>query len=149
MNDMTFEKLSARISEKLQAPMKEFDRTVEEVARNFRNLGLTAAVWHPDAIYRANLGGIEAESYIGYSRVEGKWGLIVRTIERDRETRAFVSQRVFTLASCGNIEIVVNALKKVRDLARMVADATERQIRAMEEGRGKFDDLRSSGCKIG
>ena len=75
--------------------MREFGKTVGDISRNFKSLGLETSVWCPEKIHSTNLGGIVADSYFGYSRIEGKWGLIIRTIERDVESRAFVGQRVY------------------------------------------------------
>jgi len=100
-------------------------------------------VWYPEKIYAANLGGLDAESYVGYSRVEGKWGLNIRTIERDRETRAFVSQRVYTIESSGNMELVVNALRKIPELMVSLDSLIDRQIKALEQA-GDFEKLRDA-----
>jgi hypothetical protein len=142
MDDITFEKLSAHISDNL-AKIKEFSRTVEDIGRNFRNLGLGLAVWHPETIHSANLGGIEAESFIGYSRIEGKWGLQIRTIERDRETRNFVNQRVYPIESCGNMEIVVNGLRKTRELALLISETIDRQANVLSQVGTEFEELRN------
>ena len=143
MNDVTFENLSARVFDNMTR-IKEFSRTVEDISRNFRNLGLGMAVWHPEKVHSANLGGIEAESYIGYSRIEGKWGLLIRTIERDRETRNFVNQRVYPIESCGNTEIVLSGLRKTQELALLVNDVIERQAKAIGQVGSEFEELRNS-----
>jgi hypothetical protein len=98
MSALTYDKLRRRISENLSIRSKEFRKTVSAISENFRNLGFESAAWYPEKIHTANLGGIDADSYIGYSRVEGRWGLIVRTIEHDHESHAFVNQRVYTPA---------------------------------------------------
>jgi hypothetical protein len=143
MGDSTFENLRKRMSDDLTGRVKEFGRIVEEIDRSFRSLGLGMAVWHPEKIHTANLGGLDAESYIGYSRNEGKWGLIIRTIERDRETHAFVNQRVYTIGSCGSMEIVVNALKKIPELVRILDQTVTQQIATLSEISGEFEELRS------
>ena len=81
--------LRKRISDNLNTGMKEFGKTVGDISRNFRSLGLETAVWYPEKIHSTNLGGIVADSYFGYSRIEGKWGLIIRTIERDSRKPGF------------------------------------------------------------
>lgn len=148
MSDVTFEKMKVRVSEDLSARVREFRQTIEEIGRNFRNLGLGVAVWHPEKVYGADFGGLDAECYIGYSRIEGKWGLTVRTIERDRETRAFVAQRVYTLESSSNMELAANALRRVPELMRLIRAAADRQIGTMDEIRGEFDRLRSPDCSF-
>lgn len=145
---MTFERLSARISEGLNGRLKEFSGTVEDIARNFRNLGFGTAVWIPDRIHTVNLGGVDADSYVGYSRIEGKWGLLIRTIERDHESRSFISQRVYTIESSRNIELVTNALANVRRLATSINEAAERQIQLFEGVGGEFEELREPNCAI-
>jgi hypothetical protein len=142
---LTYDKLRKSISESLNDRIKKFHQTVSEISDNFRNLGFETAVWYPERIHTANLGGISADSYIGYSRVEGRWGLIVRTIEHDCESHAFVNQRVFTIESCGNIEIVVNALRKVPELMRCMSKATEHQIKTLTQLDNEFENLRNSG----
>ena len=144
MGDTTFEELRKRVSDELTGRVKEFGRKVEEIDRNFRSLGLGMAVWHPERIHSANLGGLDAESYIGYSRIEGKWGLIIRTIERDHETHAFVNQRVYTIESCGNMEIVVNALMRIPDLVRNLDQTVVQQIKTLSESGSEFEGLKSS-----
>jgi len=148
MSDLTYEKLRQRISESLNNQAREFRKTVRDISENFRNLGLESAAWYPEKIHTANLGGIDADSYIGYSRVEGRWGLIVRTIERDRESHAFVNQRVFTIESCGNIEIVVNALRKVPELMHCLSNTMEHQIETLTQLGNEFENLRNSGCEF-
>ena len=113
MGDITYKELRKQVSEELSPRMSDFSSTVVDIGRNFRNLGFETAVWLPESIHTANLGGIDADSYIGYSRIEGRWGLRIRTIERDHESGSFVTQRVQTLESCSNMEIVMNSLKKI------------------------------------
>jgi len=148
MGDLTYEKLRKHVSEDLSPRKREFGKAVEEISRNFKILGLETAVWYPEKIHTANLGGIDADSYVGYSRIEGRWGLLIRIIERDRESRAYVSQRVITLESCGNMEIVVGALKKVRDLALLIQDATELQIKTISQAESEIMELRNPECKF-
>jgi hypothetical protein len=148
MSDISYEVLRKRISENLNAGLKEFGKTVGDISRNFRSLGLEAAVWYPDKIHTTNLGGIVADSYFGYSRIEGKWGLIIRTIERDSESRAFVGQRVYTIESCRNVEIAINALKKARDLLLMIEKATERQLEIMAQLDDDMDSLRNPEARF-
>ncbi len=144
MSDIRYEKLRRRVSEDLNARVKEFGKTVEDVDRYFRYLGLGMAVWHPEKIHSLNLGGLEAESYVGYSRIEGKWGLIIRTIERDQETRAFVSQRVYTIGSSGNTELVANALRRIPELIQLLEKAVDQQIKTIAEAAGEFESLRNT-----
>ena len=148
MSDITYEKLRKRVSENLNARVMEFHKTVEDISANFRNLGLETAVWYPEKIHEANLGGIDADSYVGYSRIEGKWGLNIRIIEHDHESHTFVSQRVFTIESCGNMEIVVNALRKVRELVLCIHKATEQQIKVLVQLDGQANELRNPECKF-
>jgi hypothetical protein len=148
MSVLTYEKLKKRISENLNDRLKEFHKTVSDISWNFRDLGFESAVWYPEKIHTANIGGIDADSYIGYSRVEGKWGLILRTIEHDRESHAFVSQRVFTIESCGNAQIVVNALRKVPDLMQCLSKAVEHQIQILAQPDNEFAKLRNPECEF-
>jgi hypothetical protein len=143
MSNITYEDLRKRVSDELNAGIRDFGKTVVEIDRHFRYLGLEKSVWHPERVYAANIGGLEAESYIGYSRLEGKWGLMIRTIERDLETRAFVSQRVFPIGSCGNMEIVVNALHKIPELFNSIRAAVDRQLKSLGESREDFEVYRS------
>ncbi len=148
MSDITYEDLRKRVSDELNIGMKEFGKTVEEIDRFFRYLGFGMAVWHPEKIHAANVGGLDAESYIGYSRSEGKWGLIIRTIERDHQTQSFVSQRVYTIESSGNVELVANALRKIPELMRAIDQAIGRQIRTLAESAGEFEGMRSWDYKL-
>ena len=142
MGDTTFEALRKRVSDDLNGHLKEFGKTVEEIDRNFRYLGLGMAVWHPERIHVTNIGGLDAESYVGYSRIEGRWGLIIRTIERDIKSQAFVSQRVYTIESCGNMEIVVNALKKVPELMQHLDKVVAHQLKTLGQAGKQFEALR-------
>ena len=142
MSDITYDILRKRISENLNAGIREFDKTVGDISRNFKSLGLETSVWCPEKIHSTNLGGIVADSYIGYSRIEGKWGLIIRTIERDSESMAFVSQRVYAIESCRNLEIVAHALKRVRDLLLLMAKTTDRQVEILTTLDSETDSLR-------
>jgi hypothetical protein len=148
MGDITYERLKKRVSEDLSARINEFSRKVADIGRNFRNLGFETAVWIPEKIHTTNIGGIDADSYVGYSRIEGRWGLIIRTIERDHESRAFVNQRVRTLESCSNIEMVVNALKKVKELVLEINKTAARQTEILEGLGSEFDELRNPECKF-
>jgi hypothetical protein len=148
MGDTSYDGIRKRVTEHLNSQTKEFRKTVADISNNFRNLGLETAVWYPEKIHTVNFGGVDAESYVGYSRVEGKWGLMIRIIERDHEKRAFISQRVVTIESCSNVEMVVNALKKVRDLMASIEKITEQQIKALEKLDPDFAQLRKSDCQF-
>jgi hypothetical protein len=146
MSEITYEKLRSRVSDELNSRTKEFGKTVGDVDRYFQNLGLSVAVWHPERIYVANVGGLDAESFIGYSRIEGKWGLMIRTIERDHESHAFASQRVYTIGSSGNMELVTNALRKIPELVLQIERVIDRQINAMAQAGKEFEALRGPDC---
>jgi hypothetical protein len=148
MGDVTYEMLRKHVSENLTAPAKEFGKMVGEISRNFRNLGFETAIWYPEKIHTTNIGGIIADSYFGYSRIEGRWGLILRTIERDQESRAFVGQRVYPIESCGNAEIAVNALRKARDLFLCISKAADGQIELLKKLDEGIDALRYPECKF-
>ncbi len=148
MSEITYEKLRSRVSDELNLQIKEFGKTVEDVDRYFRYLGLGTPVWHPERIHMANIGGLDAESYIGYSRIEGKWGLIIRTIERDHETHSFVNQRVFKIGSSGNMELVINALRKIPELVRSIDRAIEQQLKAVAQAGKEFEGLRGPDCEF-
>ncbi len=148
MSAFTYDRLKKRIAENLNDQIRDFRKTVGEISGNFRNLGFESAVWYPEKIHTANIGGIDADSYIGYSRIEGKWGLIIRTIEHDHESHAFVSQRVFTVESCGNMEIVVHGLKKVRELLLCVDKVAHQQIKILAQPDSDLNALRSPDCEF-
>jgi hypothetical protein len=148
MSTLTYEKLRKCVSEKLNSSVREFRKTIGDISENFRNLGLETAVWYPEKIHTANIGGIDADSYVGYSRIEGRWGLIIRTIEHDHESHAFVSQRVYTIESCGNMEIVTNALRKVRELMLHMEKAINQQIETLVGTDNEFRGLRNPEYKF-
>ena len=148
MNDITYDAIRKRVSDDLSPKTKEFRKTIADIGNNFRNLGLETAVWYPEKIHTANFGGIDAESYVGYSRIEGRWGLMIRIIERDRELHSFIGQRVVTIESCGNMEMVVNALKKVRDLVLSIHKTAEQQIKLLEKPDPDIEHLRKSDCRF-
>ena len=148
MGDITYKKLRKQVSEELSPRMVEFGSTVADIGRNFRNLGFETAVWLPDKINTVNLGGIDADSYLGYSRIEGRWGLRIRTIERDHESGSFVGQRVQTLESCGNMEIVANALKKIRELVLLIHQAVGRQTEILGKLGREIEEFRNPECKF-
>jgi hypothetical protein len=141
MGEEARDTLKNRVALDLNERKRKFSRQVGEICRSFRDLGLETAVWHPKKIYSANIGGLDAESYIGYSRVEGKWGLNVRTIERDRESGAFVNQRVYPLESSGNVEMVVCALKSVGELWKEIARITEQELELLSNLGEDFCDF--------
>jgi hypothetical protein len=148
MSGITYEKLRKHVSDNLNPRIREFGKTVEDISRNFKILGLEMAVWYPEKIHTANVGGIDADSYIGYSRIEGRWGLMIRTIERDHESHAYMNQRVIPIESCGNMEIVVNALRKVRELLLRIHDAVEREIRTIMQSDREINELRNPECEF-
>jgi len=148
MGAITYEKLKRRISDELSARRNKFSGAVSDIGRNFRNLGFETAVWLPDKIHSANRGGIDADSYIGYSRIEGRWGLTIRTIERDHESGAFVNQRVRTLESCSDIEMAVNALHKVKELVLQIDKAAAGQIKILDGLSREIDELRKPECRF-
>jgi hypothetical protein len=148
MRDITYETLREHVLENLTLPVKEFGKTVGEISRNFRNLGFETATWYPEKIHTTNIGGIIADSYLGYSRVEGRWGLIIRTIERDQESRAFVGHRVYPIESSGNLEIIVSALKKARELLLCISKVADQQIEILKELDGAIEPLRNPDCKF-
>lgn len=148
MGDITYEKLKKHISEELSARANEFSRTVMDIERNFRNLGFETAVWLPERIHTSNMGGIDADSYLGYSRIEGRWGITVRTIERDHESGTFVNQRLRNLESCSNIELAVNALKKVGELVLQIQKTAAAQTEILEGLGSEIDELRNPECRF-
>ena len=148
MGDITYEKLIERISAGLNPQISNFRKIIREIGDNFRNLGLAVAVWCPDSIHTKNVGGLDADSYVGYSRIEGRWGLLIRTIERDHENRTFVNQRVFTIESCGNVEIVMNALKKVPELMQNIQEEIEGQIETLARTDSSIKDFTDPKCKF-
>ena len=148
MSDITYESLRKHVAENLTVPIKEFGKMVGEISRNFRNLGFETAIWYPERIHTNNIGGIIADSFFGYSRVEGRWGLMIRTIERDQESRAFVGQRVYPIESCGNLDIVVSALKKARELLLCISKAADQQIEILKKLDGEIEPLRDPECKF-
>jgi hypothetical protein len=148
MGEETYEALKKRVSEDLNVRKREFAKCIGEISRNFRDLGLETAVWHPERIHSIDIGGLDADSYVGYSRIEGRWGLHIRTVERDRDTHAFVSQRVYAIEACGNVEIIVNALKKTRELLRIMAGATDQAIEILSHPDSEIDQLRKPDCKF-
>jgi hypothetical protein len=148
MGDITYETLRKRVSEDLTMPVKEFGRTVGDISRNFRNLGFETAVWYPERIHTTNIGGIIADSYLGYSRIEGRWGLMLRTIERDQESRTFVGQRVYPIECCGNLEIVVHALQKARELLMDISKVADQQVEMLKKLDGSMQSLRDPDCKF-
>jgi len=148
MGDITYEKLKKNISEELSIRINDFSRTVADIGRNFRILGFETAVWLPECIHTSNMGGIDADSYLGYSRIEGRWGLTVRTIERDHESRAFVNQRLRTLESCSNIELAVNALKKVGELLLQIQKTAAAQTLILDGLGSEINELRNPECKF-
>lgn len=148
MGEETYESLRKRVSEDLNARKREFAKCVGDICRNFRDLGLETAVWYPECIHSVNIGGLIAESYVGYSRIEGRWGLNIRTIERDNESNAFVSQRVYPLEASGNVEIILNALRKVRELLRHIAATADRAVGLLAEKDPEIDKLRSPDCRF-
>jgi hypothetical protein len=148
MSNITYETIRKRVSDNLSPEVKEFRQTIADIGNNFRNLGLETAVWYPEKIHTANFGGIDADSYVGYSRIEGRWGLMIRIIERDRENHSFIGQRVVTIESCGNMEMVVNALKKVRDLIASIQKTTEQQIKLLEKPDPDLEHLRKSDFRF-
>jgi len=142
MGDVAYDTLKNRVALDLNERRKKFARKVGEICRSFRDLGLETAVWHPKKIFSANVGGLDAESYLGYSRIEGKWGLNIRTIERDRASGAFVNQRVYAIESSGNVEMVASALKDVGELWKQIAKTTEQEIEILSNLGDDFGDIR-------
>ncbi len=148
MNNFTYEKLRKHVSENLNPRIDEFRKTVSAINRHFQSLELGISVWHPEKVFAVNLGGIDADSYIGYSRIEGKWGLIIRTIERDHESRTYIGQRFVPIESSGNMETVVHALRKIPDLMLRIHKVVEKQITTLEQLDDEFAKLRDPGCKF-
>ena len=147
-NNITYDSIRKCVSDDLTPGMKEFRKTIADIGNNFRNLGLETAVWYPEKIHTANFGGIDADSYLGYSRIEGRWGLMIRIIEREREKHTVIGQRVVTIESCGNMEMVVSALKKVRELMTLIHKTVELQTKLLEKPDSDFDQLRKSDSQF-
>jgi hypothetical protein len=127
-----YEKLRKQVLEDLVPHTREIGKGIADITSHFKMLGLETAVWHPEKIHSTNLGGINADTYVGYSRLEGRWGLTIRTIERDQKTGAYISQRILTLESCSNLEISDNALGKIGELAIGIHKAIKQQATAID-----------------
>jgi hypothetical protein len=148
MIPITYENLRKTIAEELSLRIQEIHKILGGISEHFRDLGLGTAVWYPEKIHTINIGGIDANSYIGYSKTEGRWNLCIRIIEHDRESHAFVSQRVCTLESCGNVEIVMNALRKIPDLVLCINEVVNHQIEILSLPNSEIVKLRSSKCEF-
>ena len=148
MSNLTYEKLRKHITGNLNPRIKEFRKIVSDINNHFKNLELGISVWYPEKIYQANLGGIDAESYIGYSRLEGKWGLIIKTVERDQKSGTIVGHRLVPIESSRNMEVIVNALRKVPQLMRLIQEAVDRQTAALENLDDEFSKFRDSECEF-
>jgi hypothetical protein len=59
-----------------------------------------------------------------------------------------VGQRVYSLESSGNVEIVANALKKARELLRYIAKSTDQAIDILAKMDGEMDQLRNPNFKF-
>jgi hypothetical protein len=138
-----YEKLRKQVSEELVPHTREIGKGIADISHNFKMLGLETAVWLPEKIHSTNLGGINADAYIGYSRVEGRWGLTIRIIERDDESGAYMSQRILTIESCSNLELLASALKKTGELANLINEAIKQQARAAEHLEEKIKQLQN------
>ncbi len=138
-----YEKLRKQVSEELAPHSREIGKGISDICSNFNALGLETAVWLSEKIHSVNHGGITANSYLGYSRIEGRWGLILRTIERDQESGEFIGQRILTLESCSNLEILANALERIGELMRCIHGAIEQQVEAAEKLGARIKALRS------
>jgi hypothetical protein len=143
-----YEKLRKQVSEDLVPHTREIGKGIADISGNFKMLGLETAVWLQGNIHSANLGGIEADTYLGYSRTEGRWGLVIRTIERDQKNGQYVSQRILTLESCSNLEIVANALGRIDELAACIHTAIRQQASAIEQVGSKIKELQGLECKF-
>jgi hypothetical protein len=136
-----YEKLRKQVSDDLVPHAREIGKGIADICGNFKMLGLETAVWHSETIHTANLGGIAAETYLGYARIVGRWGLALRTIERDQKSGQYVSQRILMLESCNNLEILANALGKIGELAACIHIAINQQAKAIEQLGGMVKSL--------
>jgi uncharacterized coiled-coil protein SlyX len=136
-----YEKLRKQVSEVLVPNAREIGKGVADICGNFKMLGLETAVWRPEKIHSANLGGIEADTYLGYARIEGRWGLAIRTIERDQKSGEYIGQRIATLESCNNLEILANSLEEISELVACIQAAIEHQAGAIDRLSSKMKDL--------
>jgi hypothetical protein len=136
-----YAELQKRISNDLNKNIREFRKTIAEISDLFRGLGSETSAWCPEKIYSKNIGGIIADSYVGYSRIEGKWGLAIRTIERDDTDKVFISKRVYAIESCRNVEIIIKGLEKVEDLLLMIRKTTDAQMELLETTSAVDDTL--------
>jgi hypothetical protein len=143
-----YERLNKQVSEDLVPRTREIDKGIADICSNFKMLGLETAVWHPGKIHSANLGGIDADTYLGYSRIEGRWGLVVRTIERDEKNGQYIGQRILTLESCNNLEIVATSLEKIGELIACINEAIKQQAKAVERLRLLMGDLQRLECNL-
>jgi hypothetical protein len=148
MSSITYEYLQKKVAEDLSLRIQELHKIVREIGENFRNLGLSTSVWFPEKIHTVNIGGMDAESYIGYSRIEGRWGLCVRTLEHELKTHACVSQRVYNLDACGNVEIILNALKTIPDLVRCIDGVIKHQVEILTDPNADINKFKNPGCEF-
>jgi hypothetical protein len=148
MSPISYEKLRNIIAEDLSPRIQEIHSTIGKIIENFKNLGLKTSVWYPEKIHTVNIGGIDADSYVGYSKTEGRWSLCIRIIEHDHEGHVFISQRVCNLESCGNVEIVTNAIKKVPELVRCINQVVNHQIGILSLPNDEIIKLRDPECEF-
>ncbi len=141
-----YEKLRKQVSDDLVPHAREIGKGIADISSNFKMLGLETAVWHPEKIHTANLGGIDGETYLGYARIEGRWGLVLRTIERDQKSDQYVGQRILMLESCSNLEILANALGKIGELAVGISKAINHQSKTIKRLNGMIESLQHLEC---
>ncbi|HSW39195.1 MAG TPA: hypothetical protein VLL97_06855 [Acidobacteriota bacterium] len=128
MTAFDYEELQKKISAGLNTRLREFRKIITDTSDLFSALGMETSVWIPEKIYTKNIGGIIAESHIGYAKIEGKWGLAIRTVERDQASSMFIRNRVYSIESCENIEMAVNGLSRTEELLLAINAVADNQI---------------------
>ena len=79
-----FEKLENRWNDNIEKHISELNKELEPITNSFNNLSVRFSIWR-----RLNskniINDITLEGFLGYSEIQGEWGLVIKTLERDNK----------------------------------------------------------------
>jgi hypothetical protein len=133
-----FEKLKKRWNDNIEKRASELNEVLEPIITGFNNSGVHFSVWHSLGSKQVT-PGISTEGFLGYSVKDGRWGLLIKTIERDHKTNTILNSGVRNLN--GKSIFIKEAVNTIPELLNNLDNATEQHKKELIEAQNIALDL--------
>jgi hypothetical protein len=133
-----FEKLKKRWNDNIEKRASELNEVLEPIITGFNNSGIRFSVWHSLGSKQVT-PGISTEGFLGYSEKDGRWGLMIKTIERDHKTNTILNSAVRKLN--GKSIFIKEAVNIIPELLNNLNKAIEQHKKELIEAKNIASNL--------